>query len=62
MGLELSLTIGASEEASLIYVLVQLDDKCSFKSCLREDDGRKSPFASVRRALVQSVRYGDPFC
>ncbi len=46
MRLKLSLTKGASEKAPLIYMLFQLDDKCSFKFCLREDDGRKSPFAS----------------
>jgi hypothetical protein len=62
MGLELSLTKGASEKASLIYVLFQLNDKCSFKSCLRKDDGRKSPFASVPRRLLQSAWHRGFFC
>jgi hypothetical protein len=53
VGLKLSLTIRASEKPPLICVLLQLNDKCSFKPCLGEDDGSDSPLASVPRPLVQ---------
>ena len=59
MGRKLVLAISASEIPSAIYVLLHLDDECSLKSCLCEEDGSQSPLQLFQGTLTQSVYQSD---